>query len=150
MHPDLTHWLEVELPEPAVMADAGAAQVLSRLAGLGFRLVIDHFGTGYSSLAQLQKLPVQAVKIDRSFVADMVRDASDAAIVASRIGRAHHLGRAATADGGDGGAVRARLRARGCNAVQGLYLSRPLPAEDLLDWLRKSDWSPMSRVVQRA
>jgi len=150
MHPDLTHWLEVELPEPAVMADAGAAQVLSRLAGLGFRLVIDHFGTGYSSLAQLQKLPVQAVKIDRSFVADMVRDESDAAIVASSIELAHHLGLEAIADGVDDEAVLTRLRARGCNAVQGLYLSRPLPAEDLLDWLRKSDWSPMSRVVHRA
>lgn len=150
MNPDLTHWIEVEVAEPAVMADAGAAQMLSRLAGLGFRLVIDHFGTGYSSLAQLQRLPMQAIKIDRSFVADMVKDESNAAIVSSSIELAHHLGLEVIADGVDDEAVLKRLRARGCNAAQGLYLSRPLPAEELIDWLRKSDWSPTSRFVHRA
>lgn len=150
IHPDLTHWIEVELAEPAVMADAGAGQVLARLAALGFRLVIDHFGTGYSSLAQLQKLPVQAIKIDRSFVAQMVKDESDAAIVSSSIELAHHLGLEAIADGVDDEAVLNRLRARGCNAAQGLYLSRPLPADELMQWLRKSAWSPASRLAYGA
>jgi len=140
-HQASAQWLELEITESAVMADVGGAmQLLTQLAGMGFRLVIDDFGTGYSSLAYLKRLPVRTVKIDKSFVIGMAKDENDAAIVYTSIDLAHNLGLQVVAEGVDQEPTLARLRAHGCDAAQGIYLSRPLPAEDLIEWLEKSSW----------
>ena len=134
-------WLELELTESAVMADVGGSlEMLSRLAAMGFRLVLDDFGTGHSSLAYLKRLPIQTVKVDKSFVMSMTRDENDAAIVSTSIALAHNLGLEVVAEGVDGEAVLEQLRRRDCDAVQGLYLSRPLARDEMFDWLAKSHW----------
>lgn len=140
-HQALAQWLELEITESAVMADiAGAMDLLTRLAGMGFRLVIDDFGTGYSSLAYLKRMPVHTVKIDKSFVMGMAKDDNDAAIVYTSIDLAHSLGLQVVAEGVDQETTLSRLRSHGCDAAQGIYLSRPLAAEELMDWLSKSSW----------
>lgn len=148
VHQAAAQWLELEITESAVMSDiAGAQELLNRLAGMGFKLVIDDFGTGYSSLAYLKRLPVQAVKIDKSFVMGMARDENDAAIVYTSIDLTHNLGLQVVAEGVDDEGVLIRLRARGCDSVQGMFLSRPLSGEELTDWLTKSIWGMPARVA---
>src|SRR5581483_2775329 len=93
------------------------------------------YGTGYSSLAYLKRLPIDAIKIDKSFVQRMLDDEADAAIVASTIGLGHNLGLRVVAEGVETAAMLARLVALHCDAVQGYYLSGPLPAEELPCWL---------------
>ncbi|HEX7044033.1 MAG TPA: EAL domain-containing protein, partial [Burkholderiales bacterium] len=140
-HDAFAHWLELEITESTVMSDiASAMGLLAQLSGMGFKLVIDDFGTGYSSLAYLKRLPVQAVKIDKSFVMGMVKDENDAAIVYTSIELCHNLGLQVIAEGVDDEAALQRLRAHGCDAAQGIYLSRPLPAPELFEWLEKSSW----------
>jgi diguanylate cyclase len=140
-HHAAADWIELELTESAVMADVGGAlDVLSRLAAMGFCIVLDDFGTGYSSLAYLKRLPVRMVKVDKSFVMGMNHDENDAAIVYTSIALAHNLGLQVVAEGVDDPRSLERLRARGCDAVQGIYLSRPLGREELIDWLNKSRW----------
>lgn len=140
-HQAEAQWLELEITESAVMSDIGGAmQLLTQLAGMGFRLVIDDFGTGYSSLAYLKRLPVHTVKIDKSFVIGMAKDENDAAIVYTSIDLAHNLGLQVVAEGVDQEPTLTRLRTHGCDAAQGIYLSRPLPLEDLVEWLEKSSW----------
>jgi diguanylate cyclase len=141
MHHATADWLELELTESAVMADVGGAlEILSRLEAMGFRLVLDDFGTGHSSLAYLKRLPLRVVKVDKSFVMGMARDENDAAIVSTSIALAHNLGLQVVAEGVDSEAALEQLRRRGCDAVQGLYLSRPLGRDELFDWLTKSHW----------
>jgi len=140
--------LELEITESAVMSDVnGAMQLLTQLAGMGLRLVIDDFGTGYSSLAYLKRLPVHAVKIDKSFVIGMAKDENDAAIVYTSIDLAHNLGLQVIAEGVDQESTLARLRSHGCDAAQGIFLSRPLPAEDLIEWLEKSSWGLRAEIA---
>ncbi len=137
--------LRVELTETAVMIDpAGAVEILTRLDALGVRIAIDDFGTGYSSLAYLKRLPIDEIKIDRSFVTDMTRDADDATIVASTIGLGHSLGLRFVAEGVESGETWQVLEALGCDAIQGFYVSRALPADDLARWLRAT---PHRRAV---
>ena len=135
-------WLELEITESAVMVDAAAAlDVLHRLSAMGLKLSIDDFGTGYSSLAYLKKLPVQAVKIDKTFVMGMVKDDNDRAIVNTGIDLAHNLGLQVVAEGVDEDQVLQQLRGRGCDLAQGHYISRPLLFEELIEWLEKSSWA---------
>jgi EAL domain-containing protein (putative c-di-GMP-specific phosphodiesterase class I) len=103
---------------------------------MGVRLAIDDFGTGHSSLAHLKRLPVHELKIDKSFVAGMVKDASDAVIVRSTIDLAHNMGLAVVAEGVEDEPTLERLRALGCDMVQGYLLSRPLAADDVVAWMR--------------
>lgn len=120
--------LELEITETALMTDPDRAmQVVERLAGLGMRLSIDDFGTGYSSLAYLKRLPLHSLKIDRSFVRDMLHDDQDAIIVRSTIGLAHSLGLQVVAEGVEDLATLARLREFGCDEAQGYVLSKPQP-----------------------
>lgn len=141
VHGASPQWLELEITESAVMADvAGAQAVLSHLAEMGFQMLIDDFGTGYSSLGYLKRLPVQGVKIDKSFVLGMAKDDNDAAIVYTSIDLTHNLGLHAVAEGVDEEGVLNRLRSHGCDAAQGMYLSRPLSSPELVDWLSKSRW----------
>ncbi|MEA2393156.1 MAG: diguanylate cyclase, partial [Solirubrobacteraceae bacterium] len=101
------------------------------LRTLGVRLALDDFGTGWSSLTHLQRLPVDEIKIDRSFVAAMAAEARAAAIVSSTVDLAHAVGLRVVAEGIEDEATWSRLRAVGCDAAQGYYLSRPLPAGEL-------------------
>ncbi|HEY3021910.1 MAG TPA: EAL domain-containing protein [Solirubrobacteraceae bacterium] len=124
--------LQLEITESMLMSDPDRARtVLERLTRQGLRLSIDDFGTGYSSLAQLKRLPVDEIKIDRSFVIDMGSSANDEAIVRSTIELAHNLGLSVVAEGVEDEASLRALRRLGCDLAQGFHLGRPLPAESL-------------------
>jgi diguanylate cyclase (GGDEF)-like protein len=128
--------LECEISEDTVMGDPRrATDVLERLRALGVRLSLDDFGTGHSSLSYLKRLPLDEVKIDRSFVIGMADDASDAAIVRSTIDLARHLGLAVVAEGVETAEVLHVLASLDCDIAQGFLLSRPLPAAELGAWL---------------
>jgi EAL domain-containing protein (putative c-di-GMP-specific phosphodiesterase class I) len=112
---------------------------VARLHEMGFRLSIDDFGTGYSSLAQLKRLPVAELKIDKSFVMDMAHDPDDMTIVRSVIDLAHNMGLVVVAEGVETAEVLALLSDMGCDAIQGYYISRPLAADRLESWLAHRD-----------
>lgn len=131
----LTRWalppsaLQLEITETKIIADFGRArEVLLQLRDLGVRISIDDFGTGYSSLAQLQQLPVDEIKIDRSFVMDMDTNANNAAIVRSTIELGRNLGLDVTAEGVETHETWQRLVELGCDYAQGYLLGRPEPA----------------------
>lgn len=130
--------LELEITESVIMVDpARALDILTRLNCMGISLSIDDFGTGYSSLSYLKKLPVKAVKIDKSFVMHMTQDQNDAQIVRSTIDLAHNLGLKVIAEGVENQEVWNRLLALGCDEAQGYHMSRPLPAPGLTQWLNE-------------
>jgi diguanylate cyclase (GGDEF)-like protein len=124
--------LELEVTESTILADPFRVRhVIDRINGLGVGFAIDDFGTGYSSLAYLKQLPVQTMKIDRSFVMDMLESESDAAIVRSTIDLARNLGLRIVAEGVETEAMWDALRAQGCTLAQGYLISKPLPAAEL-------------------
>jgi diguanylate cyclase (GGDEF)-like protein len=128
--------LQCEISEHTVMADPlRAMEVLGRLRAMGLRLSLDDFGTGHSSLAYLKRLPLDEVKIDRSFVAGMIEDENDAVIVRSTIDLARNLGLDVVAEGVEDAATLHGLHALHCDVAQGFHLSRPLPADELDAWL---------------
>jgi diguanylate cyclase (GGDEF)-like protein len=132
--------LELELTESSVMSDPDRAlAILHSLRNTGIRLAIDDFGTGYSSMAYLKKLPVSELKIDRTFVTEMDRDASDAAIVRSSLELAHNLDLEVVAEGVETQAVWDQLTLLGCSSAQGYFLSRPLPPKEFERWLALRD-----------
>jgi len=125
----------LEVTESAIMEDpAHALASLQALHEMGVQLSIDDFGTGYSSLAYLKKLPVQELKIDRSFVMNLDLDDNDLNIVRSTIGMAHHMGLKVVAEGVETESVAVKLKMLGCDGAQGYLFSRPLGAEDFLAW----------------
>ena len=133
--------IELELTESTLMEDpAGASEVIGALHATGIPLYIDDFGTGYSSLAYLERLPVDAVKIDQSFVASMEKSEGAAKIVRSTIELAHNLGMKAVAEGVETAQALERLAGMGCDGAQGYYIARPMPAADLGAWLADSVW----------
>ncbi|HSB00848.1 MAG TPA: EAL domain-containing protein, partial [Anaerolineales bacterium] len=139
-------WLELEITESAVMTEPERAlEVLTRLSAMGLRIAIDDFGTGYSSLSYLKKLPVNTIKIDKSFVIGMVRDENDAAIVRTSVDLAHNLKLEAVAEGVENEETLNRLGELGCDTAQGNYISRPLSAEELTVWLKQSSWGLAKR-----
>ena len=122
-----------------------AMQTLRRLHGMGLRLSIDGFGTSYSSLAYLKKLPVQELKIDRSFVMAMEHDRADLKIVRSTIDLAHNLGLAVVAEGVENAPTWALLKALDCDEAQGYFMARPMPEAEFSAWL--DGWAlPESRL----
>jgi EAL domain-containing protein (putative c-di-GMP-specific phosphodiesterase class I) len=130
--------LKLEITESAVMIDADRAiEILSRLRAMGVRISVDDFGTGYASLSYLKRLPVDELKIDRSFVRHIAVDESDVAIVRSTIGLAHDLGLNVVAEGIESRDCFDVLARLGCDAVQGFYISKPLAADALAEWLRR-------------
>lgn len=125
--------LELELTERIVVSDfTDTAAKMRELRGLGVHFSIDDFGTGHASLAYLKRLPLDALKIDRSFVRDVAHDPSDAAIVEAIIEMAHRLGLMVVAEGIDQQPILDFLTARGCDRYQGDLLHRPMPVADLL------------------
>ncbi|MEO6859598.1 MAG: GGDEF domain-containing phosphodiesterase [Solirubrobacteraceae bacterium] len=129
--------LILELTEGALI-EAAANDVLARLHEMGERLSIDDFGTGYSSLAYLQRLPMDEIKIDRSFVNGLSSGSDNAVIVRSTIDLAHNLGLAVVAEGVEDHACMNMLIRYGCDCAQGFFFGRPCPAEELTAWLAES------------
>ncbi|PIF93160.1 diguanylate cyclase/phosphodiesterase [Acidovorax sp. 62] len=128
----------LEITESAIMDDPQRAEaMLNRLSEQGFKLSIDDFGTGYSSLAYLKRLPVDELKIDKSFVMGMEAGEDDAMIVRSTIDLAHNLGLTVVAEGVETAAILERLRALACDEAQGYHISRPVPAQDFLAWQQR-------------
>jgi EAL domain-containing protein (putative c-di-GMP-specific phosphodiesterase class I) len=122
--------LQLEITEGAVMKNVDhAIAMLHQLRQMGIGIALDDFGTGYSSLTYLKRLPVDAVKIDRSFVRDIEHDASDATIVSTVIAMAENLGLRVIAEGVETPEQLAFLRARGCAEFQGYLFSKPVPPE---------------------
>jgi diguanylate cyclase (GGDEF)-like protein len=141
--------LKLEITESAVMAEPGRVlETMNELRQQGFGFSIDDFGTGYSSLAYLQRLPVEQIKIDRSFVGQLLADAGSAAIVRATIELARSLGLDLVAEGVEDEATWKRLGDMGCAAAQGYFLSRPLPVPDLESWIR--DWPTRSAQLKAA
>jgi EAL domain-containing protein (putative c-di-GMP-specific phosphodiesterase class I) len=138
----LTSWrlppgsLELEITESTIMADHRRAMtILTRLHKMGIVLSVDDFGTGYSSLAYLQNLPVDAIKIDKSFCMSMNEDAGNATIVQSTIDLGHNLGLKVVAEGVETAEAYKTLAELGCDYAQGFFLSRPLAPDKATMWL---------------
>ena len=129
----------LEVAESAVIVDAEhSVAVLTRLEGVGVELSIDDFGSGFSSLAQLRRLPVVELKIDRPFVNGMLVHKGDMAVVRSAIDIAHHFGLRAVAEGVESEAVLAELARLGCDLAQGHAVSPPLPPAAVPEWWSKN------------
>jgi diguanylate cyclase (GGDEF)-like protein len=131
----------LEVIESAIMAyPERTLDSITRLDATGVLLSVDDFGTGYSSLSHLQKLPVDELKIDKSFVQDMDTNANDATIVLSMIELAHNLGLKVTAEGVETQQIWDMLKAYGCDLAQGYLMGAPMPADELVRWARESRW----------
>ena len=128
--------LEIELTESALINHPQrAVENLKKLDELGVHIAIDDFGTGYSSLSYLKKLPLNTLKIDRSFVKDMLTDASDSVIVDSTIALAHNFSLTVVAEGVEDQATLDELAARGCDQAQGFFIGKPMPIDEFEAWL---------------
>jgi len=153
-------WLEFEVTESVMIREPErAVKLLRDLKAMGVSLSIDDFGTGYSSLAYLKRLPIDCVKIDASFVRGIPEDASDVAITETILAMARSLGLKVVAEGVETRDQLRFLEVRGCNEMQGYYFSRPLPAEQLVAYLREQragsedvgtrTWSGRLKLVAR-
>jgi diguanylate cyclase (GGDEF)-like protein len=140
--------VELELTESVLMHDAGKAfRVFGELRNLGVKLSIDDFGTGYSSLQYLRRLPVDALKIDRSFVKDIPDDRGAYAICNAVLALGRSLGLEVIAEGVETAAQAHALRAKGCSRMQGYLIGRPMPASAVVPWIRRAEWR---RAVYRS
>ncbi|MEJ2690149.1 MAG: bifunctional diguanylate cyclase/phosphodiesterase, partial [Deltaproteobacteria bacterium] len=132
------NFLMIEITETSIMVDPERSfQVLNRVAEMGVGISIDDFGTGYSSMGYLKKLPATELKIDKSFVIDMVENDSDLSIVHATIQLGHNLGLKVVAEGVENLATFNKLKEMGCDYLQGYFISKPAPADDLLAWMEK-------------
>ncbi|HEY4872253.1 MAG TPA: EAL domain-containing protein [Candidatus Dormibacteraeota bacterium] len=140
----LDHWsvapgrLQLEITESGIMAPSAIFEAITHLSTLGVGLSIDDFGTGYSSLARLKRLPVNEIKIDKSFIIGMMADSMSVSIVRSVIELGHNMGLRVVAEGVENREIWDKLVTLGCDLAQGYYLCPPLPAADLPRWLRES------------
>jgi diguanylate cyclase (GGDEF)-like protein len=140
--------LELEITESALMGDPGAARAtFASLSTLGVGVSIDDFGTGYSSLERLKSLPINELKIDRSFVAKLDSDADDAAIVRTSIDLAHSLGVRVVAEGVETEVAMRMLAALGCDRAQGYLIAKPMPRPELDRWLRSQGLGTAGRSL---
>jgi EAL domain-containing protein (putative c-di-GMP-specific phosphodiesterase class I) len=138
--------LALEFDERMLMRDpTNALRTLQSLRRFGVRLSIDDFGTGYSSLAYLKRLPVDELKIDKSFVMTMEGDEDDAKIVRSTIDLAHNLGLTVVAEGVENAAILAHLAELQCDEAQGYHLARPMPAAEMATFAAR--WAARAEAV---
>ncbi len=136
----------LEITESSIMTNPETAlEIINRIDQMGFHFSIDDYGTGYSSLSYLKRMPLKELKIDRSFVEDILTDESDAVIVNATINLAHNLGLQVTAEGVSDIEVLKQLKREGCDVVQGYLIGKPMPAEQFCDWLRSK-----TRVEEKA
>lgn len=136
-------WLSLEITESNIMSNPERAmETLRQLNRMDIRLAIDDFGTGYSSLAYLKRLPIDEIKIDKTFVQDMTRDENDLTIVRSTIDLAHRFGLDIIAEGVESVHTLDLLRDMGCDIAQGHFLCRPVPRDELLRWIETTSWNP--------
>ncbi len=143
--------LELEVTESALMTEPARAQrLLKQLSALGVRISIDDFGAGYTSLGQLKTLPVNELKIDKSFVMTMTEDRSNSLIVHSVVDLGHNLGLTIVAEGVESEQALSALREFGCDVAQGYYLSRPIPTAALDTWLLGRTITPAHPVAPAA
>jgi diguanylate cyclase (GGDEF)-like protein len=138
-HADIEpQWLTLEVTEHVMVGDAARAiRELERLRRLGCRIAIDDFGTGYSSIAYLKRLPVDELKIDKSFVAELGENPKDEIIVRAIVDLAHRFGLEVTAEGVETEPAWALLTAIGCDVIQGYRLARPLTSDAMSAWLNQ-------------
>lgn len=149
-HSAEAHWLTLEITESALMGDPEQAlQVLRKLKGMGFRLSIDDFGTGYSSMAYLKRLPVDELKIDKSFVLGLSTSLEDEIIVRSTIDLGHNFNLKVTAEGVEDEAALAKLKRFGCDKTQGYLFNRPQPAEILAAWVTDVNRDGVNELLRR-
>jgi len=133
------HLLEVEITETALMHDAGTAlRALNELHELGVTIALDDFGTGYSSLSYLKRFPVDVLKIDRAFVRDLPDDPDDVAIVHAMIAIAEKLQLNVIAEGVETYAQQEFLKNAGCDLLQGYFIQRPVPADEIVNFCRRT------------
>jgi EAL domain-containing protein (putative c-di-GMP-specific phosphodiesterase class I) len=137
--------LILELTENAII-DAEVAQVLELLHAMGERLAIDDFGSGHSSLVYLQRLTIDEIKVDRSFVINLPSAPGDAVIVRSTIELAHNLGLTVVAEGVEDQATLEILVEDGCDSAQGYFFSRPCAADELTTWLTESPFGAQIEI----
>jgi diguanylate cyclase (GGDEF)-like protein len=139
--------LIIEITETTIMSDPDyALETINRVSTMGVRFAIDDFGTGYSSLSYLKKLPIHEIKIDKSFVMDMLANENDAAIVKATIDLAHNLGLHVVAEGVENRETSQVLRRLGCDKIQGFYVSKALSSVDFNNWL-SGDTGPGKRMT---
>lgn len=135
-------WIILEITEGSIITHPDLTlDILERLNSMGYKLSIDDYGTGYSSLAYLKKMPLTELKIDRSFVQDILVSENDDVIVNATINLAHNLGFKVTAEGVESAEIMVKLKSYGCDIAQGYYLSKPISVSDLNQWMESSQWS---------
>lgn len=136
--------IEIEVTESCFIDDIDSAkEVLEKLRAEGLRIALDDYGTGYAGLSHIKTLPVYALKIDRSFIRDIRNDNSDAMIVASTVSLARNLGLKVVAEGVESKEQLMHLKVIGCDQVQGFYLQRPVPAEQIAPVVQKGRFDPL-------
>jgi diguanylate cyclase (GGDEF)-like protein len=141
--------ITLEVTEDAVVADPKrATEILCYLRNNGFKISVDDYGTGYSSLAQLKQLPVQELKIDRSFVQHLAQNEYDKIIVSSTIELAHKMGLSVVAEGVEDETTLNWLQSKGCQLAQGYLISRPLPSKAFIRWIETTDYLIQKRQIQ--
>ena len=143
--PDL---LRLEMTETVLAADPQRAlQTMDSLRAMGVHIALDDFGIGYSSLAYLNRLPLDEIKIDRSFVIGMIDDESSATIVRATVDLGHGLGYGVVAEGVENAETRHRLSALGCDAIQGFFVARPMPADQTAEWIGKAGLANVATIA---
>ncbi len=139
MDPDM---LLLEITESSIIVDQErVGKVITELKRMGLHLSIDDFGTGYSSISYLKQFPAKEIKIDKSFIIDMLNNEDNAVIVKSTIEMVHNIGRKVVAEGVEDEDTLQFLTELGCDIIQGFHLCRPLPNNELQDWLSSTDWT---------
>ena len=129
----------MELTESTLLVDPlRAVEIINQLGDMGIKVEIDDFGTGYSSLTYLKKLPISALKIDRSFVTDILQDPHNEVIVQSTVQMAHSLGLLTVAEGVEDEATLLKMMPLGCDMIQGYYYAKPIHGKDVAKWLERN------------
>ena len=142
--------LTLEITESGIMAPSSIFEAITHLTTLGVGLSIDDFGTGYSSLARLKRLPVNEIKVDKSFITGMMADSMSVSIVRSVIELGHNMGLRVVAEGVENRDTWDKLVTLGCDLAQGYYLCPPMPATELTRWFRESGWGPLPPTASEA